>query len=86
MKYRLLVDLEVFEFIARLGRPEQRMIHQRLRQIQEFPTGFTDYHEYAAAGHRVEISICDRFAISFAVDHLDRHIKVLDITLADTPR
>ena len=26
-------------------------------------TGFTDYHEYARAGHRMEISICDRFTM-----------------------
>lgn len=86
MKFRLLVDLELFEFIETLNRAEQRTLHQRSRQIQEFPTGFTDFHEYAAVGHRTEISICDRFAISFAVDHLDRHIKILDITLADKPR
>lgn len=86
MKFRLLVDLEVFEFMKTLSRAEQRSLQQRFRQIQEFPTGFTDYHEYARAGHRMEISICDRFAISFAVDHLDRHIKILDITLADKTR
>jgi hypothetical protein len=86
MKFRLLVDLEVFEFVKTLNRSEQRALQLRFRQIQEFPTGFTDFHEYAAAGYRTEISICDRFAISFAVDHLDRHIKILDITLADTPR
>ena len=86
MKYRLLLDLEVFEFIKTLSRAEQRALHQRFRQLQEFPTGFTDYHEYAAAGHQTEITICDRFAVSFAMDHLDRHIKILDITLADKTR
>ncbi len=67
MKYRLLLDLEVFEFIKTLSRVEPRALHQRFRQLQEFSTGFTDYHEYAAAGHRTEINICDRFAISFAM-------------------
>lgn len=86
MKFRLLVDLEVFEFIKTLPRAEQRTRHRRFRQIQEFPTGFTDYHEYATAGHRTEISICDRFAISFSIDHLDRQIKILDIALADPTR
>jgi hypothetical protein len=86
MKFRLLVDLDVFEFMKTLGRKEQRALRQRFHQIQEFPPGFTDYHEYAQAGHRVEISICDRFAISFAVDHLDRQIKILDITPADLSR
>lgn len=83
MKFRLLVDLEVFEFMKTLSRAEQSMLHRRFRQIQESPTAFTDYLEYAEAGYRMEISICDRFAISFAVDHLDRHIKILDITPAD---
>jgi hypothetical protein len=86
MKFRLLVDLEVFEFMKTVSRAEQRLLLQRFRQIQERPTAFTDFHEYARAGHRVEISICDRFAISFAIDHLDRQIKILDITLADATR
>ena len=86
MKFRLLVDLEVFEFIKSLSRAEQLLLHRRLRQIQEFPTNFTDYHEYAAAGYRLEISICDRFAISFAIDHLDHQIKVMEIALADQSR
>ncbi len=83
MKFRLLVDWEVFEFMKTLSRAEQRLLHRRFRQIQHSPTSFTDYHEYSKAGHRVEISICDRFAISFAVDHLDWCIKILDITSAD---
>jgi len=86
MKFRLLVDLEVFEFMTTLSRAEQKLLHRRFRQIQESPTAFTDFHEYAAAGYRLEISICDRFAIGFAIDHLDQHIKILSIALADKSR
>ena len=83
MKFRLLVDVDVFAFIKTLPRVEQRTLDRRFRQIQELPTRFSDYHEYASAGHRVEISICDRFAISYTIDHLDRHVKILDIGPAD---
>jgi hypothetical protein len=83
MKFRLLVDLEVFEFIKTLHRAEQSLLYRRFRQIQESPTAFTDYHEYAEAGYRVDINICDRFAISFAVDHMDRHIKILEVAAPD---
>lgn len=86
MKFRLLVDIEVFEFIKALRHDEQRVLQRRFRQLQEFPTGFSDYHEYAPSGHRVEISICDRFAVNYAVDHLDRQVKILAITLADKNR
>ena len=83
MKFRLLVDLEVFAFMKTLSRADQGLLQRRFRQIQESPTAYADHHAYANAGYRVEINICDRFAVSFAVDHLDRHIKILERASAD---
>jgi hypothetical protein len=38
MNYRLLIDYEALDVLASLKKPVQRLIHQRLRQIQDFPS------------------------------------------------
>jgi hypothetical protein len=48
MTYRLLIDyeaLDVLDVLASLKKPVQRLVHQRLRQIQEFPSQWADYQE-----------------------------------------
>jgi mRNA-degrading endonuclease RelE of RelBE toxin-antitoxin system len=37
MTYRLLIDYQALDLLARLKKPVQRLIHKRLRQIQDFP-------------------------------------------------
>lgn len=38
MTNRLLIDYEALDVLASLKKPVQRLVHQRLRQIQEFPS------------------------------------------------
>jgi len=83
MKFRLFVDFDVAEFMITLTRTEQRALRKRFLEMQDFPTRYVDYHEHDHVGHRIEISICGRFAIKFWLDHLDKHIKVLEVSLAD---
>jgi hypothetical protein len=83
MKYRLLIDYEVIEFIEVLPRKDQRLLRDRFVLIQDYPQKFSDYVESDSAGHRVDIHICGRYAIKFWEDHADQHIKILDVRFAD---
>ena len=87
MKYRLLVDYEVIEFIEKLPRKDQRLLRNRLVTIRDYPQKFSDYTEYDNARRRVDIHICNQYAIKFWEDHADRHVKILDVGFADkSPR
>jgi hypothetical protein len=83
MKYRVLVDFEVIQLMDRLQPASRRLLENRFLQLQDFSTRFVDYHEHDQSGRRIEISLVGRFAIKLWIDHLDRHIKVLEVTLAD---
>ena len=65
MKFRLFVDFDVEEFRTTLRRPDQHALRKRFLELRDFSTRYVDYHEYDVDGHRIEISICGRFAIKF---------------------
>ncbi len=44
---------------------------------------FSDFVEVDAAGRRVDVHIFRKFAIKYWTDFADRHVKVLDLHLAD---
>jgi hypothetical protein len=86
MKYRLLIDYEVIEFIETLSRKDQLLLRNRFSTIQDYPSQHSDYVEYDSEGRRVDIHICGKYAIKFWEDHADKHVKVLNVHLADRPR
>ena len=45
MNFRLLLDIDVVEFMATLPRREQVALRPRLGEIQSFPTRFSDFQE-----------------------------------------
>jgi len=53
---RLLIDLEVFEFLRQLPRRDQETLLKRFREIAAFPSRFSDFSEPNAAGRRVEFT------------------------------
>ncbi|HUZ06893.1 MAG TPA: hypothetical protein VMV89_05330, partial [Candidatus Paceibacterota bacterium] len=83
MKYRLLIDYEVIEFVWALSPKDQRLLRNRFVAIQDYPQRFSDYIESDSAGRRVDIHICGKYAVKFWEDHADRHIKILDVRFAD---
>ena len=83
MSYRLLIDYEVLEVLAALRKPIQRMIHQRLRQLQDYPAQWADYEERDPTGRSLHVSIVGDYAITYWEDFADRHVKVLEISKAD---
>lgn len=86
MKFRLLIDYEVIEFIETLSRKDQRLLRNRLVAIQDYPGRHADYSERDDTGRRVDIHICGKYAIKFWEDHADKHIKILDVHFADRSR
>ena len=83
MSYRLLIDIEAVEFLSSLRKPDQRLIHRRLKAIQEFPSQWSDYTERDPTGRSLHVSICGAYAITFWEDFADRHVKILEIAKAD---
>ncbi len=80
---RLLIDIEVFEFLRTRPRQDQTMLLKRFREIAAFPSRYSDFVERDASGRRVDTHVCGRFAIKYWDDGADRHLKILDVHLAD---
>ena len=57
MKYRLLIDYEVIEFIEKLSRKDQQLLRSHLVAIQDYPGRYSDYDEHDSEGRRVDIHI-----------------------------
>jgi hypothetical protein len=80
---RLLIDIEVLEFLRTLRPKEQAHLLNHFREIAAFPSKFSNFVERDSAGRRVEVHIFGKFAIKFWNDFADRHVKILDVHLAD---
>lgn len=86
MNYRLLVDYAVIEFLETLPRSDQRLLRNRLVAIRDHPRNYSDYTEPDMSGRMVDIHVCGKYAIKFWEDPADKHVKILDVHLADQPR
>jgi hypothetical protein len=82
-EYRLLIDIEIIEFLRSRPRAQQELLLARLRAIASDPTGYWDYTEQDSAGRDLGIHIFSKFAIWFWEDNADMHVKILEIHLAD---
>lgn len=83
MDYRLLVSIEVVEFVERLPNRIRQRIRSAIRAIGSDPLGSSDAVEHDAIGRRLEIAIIGDYALMYWVDDADRHVKILDIHAAD---
>lgn len=81
--FRLLVDIEVLEFLRTLPRRDQELLLKRFREIAAFPTNFSDFAEQDAVGRSVAVHVVGSFAIKFWHDFADRQVKILDVHPAD---
>jgi hypothetical protein len=81
---RLLIAVEVFDFLRTLPRRDQENLLKRFKEIGINPNHFSDYVEYDASRRRVDVHISGKFAVKFWNDFADRHVKILDLHLADT--
>ena len=83
MKYRLLLDLEVYDFLAALKSSERRQLRKRFADMLESPARWEEFVDRDANGRLLGVTVCGRFAITFWDDAADRHVKILRIVLAD---
>jgi hypothetical protein len=79
---RLLVEIEVLDFLRTLPQREQAELVKRFRAIAAYPANHSDYTE-EAFGRRVDVHVFRKFAIKYWNDAADGHIKILDMHPAD---
>jgi hypothetical protein len=83
MDYKLLVAYDVMLFLESLPRREQKRLRDRFVAITRWPSKFADYAEVSTTGPSLRVHIFGRYAIKFWEDFSDRHLKILDVKLAD---
>ncbi len=83
MDFRLLIDVEVFDFLQTLSPARRRRLLNHFRQIQSFPGHHSDYIDQDEEGRRLDVSLPDGIAVFYWTDVSDRHVKILKITTAD---
>ena len=83
---RLLIDMEVLEFLRTLKKRDQVDLLKRFRDIGGFPSNYSDYVEHDDRGRRIEVHVFRNYAIKYWDDFADRHVKILDVHPADRPR
>lgn len=83
MAYRLLVSIEVIDFIERLPVKTREAIRNAIHSIGRDPLGRSDALDRDATGRRMQIAVIGDYALMYWVDEADQHVKVLDIHAAD---
>jgi hypothetical protein len=83
VKYRLLIELEVYDFVSTLSARTRRVLRDRFDRILQDPTGCTDYYEKDETGRVLNVHAFRGWAIKFWDDFPDRHIKIFRIIAAD---
>jgi len=83
MAYRLLISIEVIEFIERLPCKTREALRLAIRSIGRDPLGRSDALDRDATGRRIQIAVIGEYAVMHWVDEADQHVKVLDIHAAD---
>jgi mRNA-degrading endonuclease RelE of RelBE toxin-antitoxin system len=83
MDYRLLIDIEVVEFLERLPSRTRQALRNAIKAIGSDPFGCSDAVDFDGSGRRMQISIVGDYALMYWVDEADGHVKILDIHAAD---
>ena len=83
---RLLIDIEVLDFLRTLRPRDQQDLLKRFREIAAFLSNFSDFVEYDSSGRSVDVHVFRKFAIKFWDDFADRQVKILDVHFADRSR
>lgn len=83
MDYRLLISIECVEFIDRLPSRTRKALRNAISMIGADPLGSCDAEDYDETGRMLQIAIIGDYALTYWVDHADKHVKILDIHAAD---
>ncbi len=83
MRYKLLVSIDVVEFLERLPLKTRKSIRNAIAAIGDDPLGMADAEEFDDVGRQLQIAIAGDFAFTYWIDDADRHVKILDLHAAD---
>jgi mRNA-degrading endonuclease RelE of RelBE toxin-antitoxin system len=83
MQYRLLVSIEVVEFMERLPLKTREALRRGIHEIGRDPLGRSDASEHDSTGRRMQIAVFGDYALMYWVDEADQQIKILDVHAAD---
>ncbi len=83
MNYRLLISIEVVEFLERLPSKTRKILRNSIAAIGNDPFTMVDAVEYDETGRQLQIAIVCDFALTYWIDDADRHVKILDLHAAD---
>lgn len=83
MEYKLLISIDVLEFIERLPRHKRLGLRTAISNIGDNPLGVSDATDFDANGRLVQILVVGEYAFTDWIDDMDRHVKILDIHSAD---
>ena len=83
MKRRLLIDSEAITFVASLKKQERESLYRRFDLIREAPEKHAEFVHRDAMGRDLDGCIEGGFAILFWDDFADRHVKIMEVVLAD---
>lgn len=83
MDYRLLISMEVVEFLERLPSRTRKTLRSAIVFTGDDPLGQSDAADFDEGGRRLQITIVADFALIYWIDNADGHVKILDIHGAD---
>lgn len=82
-EYRLLIAYEVFIFLEKQPSRERKRLRDSFVQINAWPAKYSDFKEPDETGRFLDVHICGRYSIRYWEDFADRHVKILDVSMAD---
>jgi mRNA-degrading endonuclease RelE of RelBE toxin-antitoxin system len=83
MTYRLLISMEVVEFLEKLPSRTRKTLRNTIASIGDDPLAMSDAADFDDTGRHLQIAIIGDFALTYWIDDADRHVKILDIHGAD---
>jgi hypothetical protein len=82
-RYTLLLAWPVIEQLNTLPKGQRHRLGQQLLKLEESPDSLSEFAETASDGRHLDVFIFDGWAVFYWIDFADRHVKVLDMKLAD---
>lgn len=83
MDYKLLISIDVVEFVERLPARFRKAIRSTFDAIGNDPLGCSDATDYDQTGRLLHVTIVGDFALMYWIDDADRRVKILDIHASD---
>lgn len=77
MEYRLLVDVDVMQFLLSLPKGRRARLINRFLEIQRHPDSFCEYQTPDRKGRVYDACIFEEWTILFWFDFADRHVKIM---------